>query len=98
MGIIGRSNTCTIELEEPHVHVATGRFRGMPDWLTIPQAAAYLSVTRNTIYRYCDLGLLPYYELRTGRGRRFKREDLDALLLKGEPRGGDHGEGQTRSR
>lgn len=62
------------------------RFRPVPDWLTIAEAAAYLKVTRNSIYRYCDAGLLPFYELRSGRGRRFKREDLDALLEEGAPR------------
>jgi len=52
----------------------------VPDWLTAREAAAYLKVDRTTIYRYCEQGLLPYYDLKTGGGRRFKRQDLDTLL------------------
>lgn len=52
----------------------------MPDWLTVREAAAYLKVDRTTIYRYCEQRLLPYYDLKTGGGRRFKRQDLDTLL------------------
>jgi excisionase family DNA binding protein len=66
------------------------RILPMPDWLTVREAALYLKVDRTTIYRYCDLGLLPFFELKTGRGRRFKREDLDALLEQGAPREGKH--------
>lgn len=52
----------------------------LTDWLTISEAAAYLKVTRNTLYRWCEAGRLRYYELESGGGRRFKREDLDQLL------------------
>ncbi len=52
----------------------------MPDWLTAREAAAYLKVDRTTIYRYCGQGLLAFYDLKTGGGRRFRRQDLDALL------------------
>jgi excisionase family DNA binding protein len=52
----------------------------VPDWLTARDAAAYLKVDRTTIYRYCEQGLLNFYELKTGGGRRFKKEDLDMLL------------------
>ncbi len=49
-------------------------------WLTPTEAAAYLRVTRPTIYRYMSTGLLPYYELKSGGGRRLRRSDLDAVL------------------
>ncbi|MBM3273074.1 helix-turn-helix domain-containing protein [Candidatus Kaiserbacteria bacterium] len=49
-------------------------------WYTPSEAAAYLRVTRQTIYRYMEKGLLPYYELKSGGGRRVKQTDLDALL------------------
>jgi excisionase family DNA binding protein len=49
-------------------------------WFTPAEAAKYLRVTRQTIYRYMTDGLLPYYELKSGGGRRLRREDLDALL------------------
>jgi len=68
------------------------RIRAVPDWMTVREASLYLKVDRTTIYRYCDMRLLPYYEMKSGRGRRFKREDLDALLQRGEPQGGDDGE------
>src|SRR5215467_6516674 len=55
----------------------------MPEWMTVSEAAAYLKVDRKTIYRWCDAGRLPFYELESGGGRRFKREDLDALLKPG---------------
>jgi len=67
----------------------------VPDWLTAREAAAYLKVDRTTIYRYCDSGLLPYFDLKTKGGRRFKREDLDALL---EPGGKTDGTRTTRTR
>lgn len=50
------------------------------EWMTVKQAMAYLKVSRDTIYEYSRRGWLPYYELPSGKGRRFKRSDLDALL------------------
>lgn len=50
------------------------------EWYTPAEAAEYLRVTRQTIYNYMEQGLLPYYELKSGRGRRLRRADLDALL------------------
>lgn len=50
------------------------------EWFTPAEAAAYLRVSRQTIYNYMDQSLLPYYELKSGGGRRIRRADLDALL------------------
>jgi excisionase family DNA binding protein len=50
------------------------------NWFTPAEAAKYLRVSRQTIYNYMDGGLLPYYELSSGGGRRILRSDLDALL------------------
>lgn len=58
--------------------------RAVPEWLTTNEAAQYLRVHRTTIYDLCDRGALPFYEITTGRGRRFKREDLDSLLKPGQ--------------
>jgi excisionase family DNA binding protein len=52
----------------------------MPDWMTPKEAADYLRVSRPTLYRWCVEGRLRWYELESGGGRRFKREDLDRLL------------------
>ena len=49
-------------------------------WLTVAEAARYLRVSRQTIYNYMDSGLLPFYEFKSGGGRRLRRADLDALL------------------
>jgi excisionase family DNA binding protein len=55
----------------------------MREWLTLREAAAYLKVGVSTLYRWMDEGTLRYYELESGGGRRFRREDLDALLKPG---------------
>lgn len=59
------------------------------EWLTLQEAAGYLRVTPPTIYRYCEQGLLPVYELPTAgsgsAGRRFRREDLSKLLRPATP-------------
>ena len=65
----------------------------LPEWLTVDEAAKYLKVHRTTIYDLIERGVLPYYELKGARGRRFKREDLDALL---EPGGGQGNGGRTK--
>ena len=57
------------------------------EWYTPAEAASYLRVSRQTIYNYMDQGLLPYYDLKSGRGRRLRRTDLDALL-EGPSKGG----------
>lgn len=50
------------------------------NWFTPAEAAKYLRVSRQTIYNYMQGGILPYYELASGGGRRLRRSDLDALL------------------
>jgi len=60
----------------------------MPDeWLTLEEAAAYLKVSKPTIYRFCSEGCLPFYKLAGTGQRRFKRPDLDGLLTLGQPAG-----------
>jgi excisionase family DNA binding protein len=53
------------------------------EWLTLDEAATYLKVSKPTIYRFCAGGCLPYYKLAGTGQRRFKRADLDALLIPG---------------
>lgn len=57
----------------------------MPEWFTPKEAAKYLKVSRMTIYRWCADGTLRYHELPKV-GRRFTREDLDAVLRRGQPK------------
>jgi excisionase family DNA binding protein len=65
----------------------------MTEWLTPNEAAAYLKVNRRTLYGLMASGRLPYHQMRGSGRRRIRREDLDALLVPGEPRkeeaGGD---------
>ncbi|MHC4591633.1 MAG: helix-turn-helix domain-containing protein [Planctomycetota bacterium] len=51
-----------------------------PNWLTIPQAAAYLGVSEPTIYRWMKDGLLSFYKV--GGGTRFSQDGLDAVIEK----------------
>lgn len=50
------------------------------EWYTPAEAARYIRVSRQTLYNYMEQGMLPYYELKSGGGRRLRRADLDALL------------------
>jgi len=56
----------------------------MSEWLTVAEAAKYLKVTRNTIYRWMLAGRLKYHELDSGGGRRLRQEDLDRMLRPNE--------------
>jgi excisionase family DNA binding protein len=55
----------------------------MSEWVTVDEAMQHLKVSRSTLYRWCDEGRLRYYELESGGGRRFKRDDLDRMLKPG---------------
>jgi excisionase family DNA binding protein len=48
--------------------------------LTAPEAAAYLRVTRKTLRRWENSGLLT--PVRIGRNIRYRRDDVDALLTR----------------
>lgn len=52
----------------------------MPHWLTLEEAAAYLKVSKPTLYRWIAAEHVRAYGLAVGRGYRLKREDLDELL------------------
>ena len=55
------------------------------EWLTLDEAAAYLKVSKPSIYRFCAEGRLPFFKLAGTGARRFRRSDLDALLEPGRP-------------
>lgn len=52
-------------------------------WMDVSEAAAYLSVSKATLYAYMKDGRLPFFYLAGTRNRRIKQEDLDALLVPG---------------
>lgn len=49
------------------------------EWLTVPEAADYLRISRDTIYRWAKQGKLPLYKV-GGTATRVSRSDLDALI------------------
>ncbi len=53
------------------------------EWLTAPESAAYLKVSKPTLYRLCAEGVLPYYTIGGKTDRRFRRVDLDAAMVRG---------------
>ena len=55
------------------------------EWMTIPQAIAYTKLSRTTLYRLMDEGILPFYRVAGTRQRRFKRSELDQLMIREEP-------------
>jgi excisionase family DNA binding protein len=61
------------------------------EWLTLDEAAAYLKVSKPTIYRWTSAGQLPFYKLAGTGARRFKRSELDALAIPGKPGDSDTG-------
>ncbi len=64
------------------------------EWLTVAEASAYLKVHRTTLYAYMEDGLLPWYSMPRGKGRRVKREDVDKLLEGGQREKGQPEPGQ----
>ena len=54
-------------------------------WLTIPKTLKYLGVSRATLYRLMEKGVLPYYRITGTRQRRFKQSDLDQLFVREDP-------------
>lgn len=55
------------------------------EWMTIAQAMAYTQLSRTTLYRLMDDGILPFYRVAGTRQRRFKRSELDQLMIREEP-------------
>jgi len=49
------------------------------EWLTVAEAADYLRVSRDTIYRWARQGKLTLYKL--GKLTRLKRSELDDLII-----------------
>ena len=48
--------------------------------LTVSEAAAMLNAHPNSIRRWAEIGLLPYFRLGLRGDRRFHREDLERLV------------------
>ncbi len=50
------------------------------EWFTTDEAAAYLGVSRRTVYKLSTEGRLVPHLVGRERGRRFRRADLDSAL------------------
>lgn len=50
-------------------------------WMTVQEAAEYLRVSRRTLYKYMEEGVLPFYVISSTGRRRLKRSDIDGLLI-----------------
>ena len=57
-------------------------------WMTTTEAAKYLRVSKWSLLNFVSSGRVPYYKL--GRSNRYRREDLDNLLLS-QRKGGSYG-------
>jgi len=53
----------------------------MDKWLTLEQIAEYLQMSTSSIYKMAQKGKIPAYKV--GRQWRFKKEDIDRWVLKG---------------
>ena len=51
------------------------------EWYTIDESAGYLRVSRRTMYKLIKDGQLAAYRVGTAGHRRFKREDLERLMM-----------------
>ncbi len=56
---------------------------GQTELLTTAQAAELLNVHPNTVRNWADAALLPSYRIGPRRDRRFRRVDVESLLLDG---------------
>jgi excisionase family DNA binding protein len=54
-------------------------------WMTITEAVRYTKISRATLYRLMKQGIVPFYRVTGTSQRRFKRSDLDTLMVREEP-------------
>lgn len=54
-------------------------------WLTVPEAADYLKVSKTTLYNLMKDGRLPFFYIAGTRQRRVRRNDLNGILEPGHP-------------
>ena len=52
-------------------------------WLSVDEIGVYLGVKRDTVYKWISDKALPAHKI--GRLWKFKREEIDAWVRKGEP-------------
>ena len=57
-------------------------------WLNVKEAAAYLGVSRQTLYKLLAAGKLRYFEIDGVQGKKLQQKDLDALFREISPKRG----------
>jgi excisionase family DNA binding protein len=55
-------------------------------WLTVPEAATYLSLSRDSLYKLTAARAIPCRKKQGGQGLRFHRDELDAWMETQYPR------------
>jgi len=61
-------------------------------WMNPTEAADYLGISRQSLYKLMDSGALPFQSVKGIQKRRVRKEDLDALLKQKD------GDEQTKKR
>lgn len=54
------------------------------EWMTLKDATAYTKIKRGTLYQLMKEKILPWYRVTGTSQRRFKRSDLDKLMIPGD--------------
>jgi excisionase family DNA binding protein len=60
--------------------------RPIKDWIGITEAAKILGISRNTVQKLVEEGILPAYEVTGVKGWQFKRADVQGLIRRVEPK------------
>lgn len=55
------------------------------EWFTVGEAAEYLRISKRTIYKLCEEGLLVGHRTSKRGHWRFRKEELDKAMKKGIP-------------
>ncbi len=58
----------------------------MKQWIGITEAAKILGLSRNTVAKLVDEGILPAYQIMGVKGLQFKPEDVQGLIKRVEPK------------
>jgi excisionase family DNA binding protein len=70
-------------MPEPKITKRRNKSNALPSpMLTTREACQILHIHGNTLRRWSEKGLIVAYRIGPGRNRRFKREDITALLAK----------------
>jgi excisionase family DNA binding protein len=64
--------------------VAKEKVQEPQTWFNVQEASDYLRISRPSLYELIKKGVLPSYTIKGLKGRRFRREDLDALMIPDE--------------